>query len=622
MDVQHGHCWRCEKQLPKCSVQCPECPLAKYCTRSCLDRDTARHKSVECQVFGKKKCSECGKTGVVKECSQCNIVWYCNKDCQLRNWENHKRLCLHIKADIKSLSANFREGNISFSKIKMVLDPPYYIGNIVAKDFLRLDNNEWSGKVLTKEDMARDYHVLSAGCGDLRNTVLTAGSLPDRYQGKIHVTLNDFDPFVMARNVLFLFMLVRFADTEGIESCLTTIWYSVHITKKEYDLIKTSLDELIQMDAESLHVATKGVISGFNADLKNLSQVWEMWKSLECQKSKSKSINLSQQRKVLLDREKEGVSLYLRRLSTDDQRSMFEWFDHGNFVPSERSKANLPFDNPTMTGRGGLGSIPSFSQANYASSPKVYKFVYCIKACTFPFVAWDCLRVREYTHRPCTSPMVMYHNYVTNLLQRVKRLTLQGRFFIHTFLTNCLKFPNCHRSLQMAHYDRIFTSNLSDYVGTAKLLQIFKPLLNRTNSKSALVTETINWVDLVPGADHSMVPGAVTQCMLANFADTQKFKRDFGYNDSREYFNNIPHFLVYLRAEIMGGGLGIPSLKNVPSLSAVMNYNGMQMRDFRKEVNRLVPFQYRVTARDLSMMNGYDRAVEWYLPQEGAPTKV
>ncbi len=462
--------------------------------------------------------------------------------------------------------------------------------------------------------MTRDYHVLSAGCGDLRNTVLTAGSLPGRYQGKLHITLDDFDPFVMARNVLFLYMLVRFADTEGIESSLTTIWYSVHITKKEYDLIKTSLDELIQMDAQNLHAATKGFVSVLDADLKNLSQVWEKWKSLECQKAKRKSIRLGQQRKTLLDREKEGVSLYLRRLSPEDQKPMFEWFDHGNFFPSERSKSTLPFDNPTMTGRGGVDCTPFFSQANYVNSPKDFTFVYCIKASSFPFVAWDCLRVREYTQRPCTSPMVMYHNYVTNLLKRVKNPTLQGRFFIHIFLTNCLTFPDCHSSLHMLNYDRIFTSNLSDYVGIAKLLQTFKPLLNRKNSKSVTVTETINWLEIVPGADHSKIPDAVTQCIITNFADTQKLKSDFGYNDSREYFNNISRFLVYLRADIMGGGLGMPSLKNVPSLSTVMNYNGMQMRDFRKELNRVVPFKYRTNVRGLNPVNGFERVVEWCLP--------
>ena len=64
----------------------------------------------------------------------------------------------------------------------------------------------------------------------------------------------------------------------------------------------------------------------------------------------------------------------------------------------------------------------------------------------------------------------------------------------------------------------------------------------------------------------------------------------------------------------MGGGLGIQPLKDVPLFNTVMTYHGMQMRDFRKKLNRLVPFQYRVNARDLTIMNGNDRVIEWNLP--------
>ena len=65
----------------------------------------------------------------------------------------------------------------------------------------------------------------------------------------------------------------------------------------------------------------------------------------------------------------------------------------------------------------------------------------------------------------------------------------------------------------------------------------------------------------------------------------------------------------------MVGGLGMSPLKEVPPFVNVKMYNGMRMRDFRYGLNKLVPFQYRVNARDLTMMNGWDRAVEWCLPQ-------
>ena len=442
---------------------------------------------------------------------------------------------------------------------------PYYIGNVIVRDFLQLDNNEWSGWVTEQEEVARDYHVLSVGCGDLRNTVLTAGSLPARYQGKLHFTLNDFDAFVMARNVLFLYMLVRFADTEGIESSLSTIWYSLHISKREYDLIKTSLDELIQMSAPGLHDVTKGLVSVLDADLTVMSQVWAKWRSLECQRGKRTSINLRQQRKALFESELVmtfSVPLYLYYLSHQDKEQMKRWFDHGLFHPTETKQTLMPFDNPTLTGR----------RVALPCDPKDHTFVYCIKTDSTPFTVWDCIRVRESSSRSYSSPMVMYHNYVTNLLKKVKSLILQGRLYVHISLANCLDFPNHHLSRQMPSYDRIFTSNIADYVGFAKLLQTFKPLLNRTNSFSVIVTETMNWARFTPGAKINSEWRMENyleykKCCLASCLDTQM--EIMGFNNIKEYYNNTSCFLIYLRACIMGGGLGIQPLHDVPSFNTV-----------------------------------------------------
>ena len=380
-----------------------------------------------------------------------------------------------IKSCAKEIGTIFRQ----LKNAERVPVSPHYFGNTLSNDFLKLDGNEWSKEGKTKEDFTRDYHVLSAGCGDLRNTVLTAASLPAKYQGKLHITLDDFDPFVMARNVLFLYMLVRFADTEDIESSLSTIWYSLHISKREYDLIKTSLDELIQMSAQSLHDVTKGLVRVLDTDLRYLRQVWEKWQVLECQRDKSTSINLRKQRKAVFEDDpitmNQSVPIYLKRLPFEEREIMREWFDHGLFLPIETKQTDMPFDNMTLTGRQSLvyqrgrELLHRSGTCDLTSKPpNDYKFVYCINVHSFPFVAWDCIRVRESTSRSCSSPMVMYHNYVTNLLQKMKSLIFQGRLHVHISLANCLDFPNHHLSLQMPNYDRIFTSNLADYVGFAE----------------------------------------------------------------------------------------------------------------------------------------------------------
>ncbi|XP_071801505.1 uncharacterized protein [Asterias amurensis] len=615
MDVQRGHCWRCEVQLEQ-TINCPDCKMAEYCSSTCEHRDRVRHRSRECPLFGTRSCNKCNKEGTMKECGGCNNAWYCNKDCQRSDWANHKTSCDKTKAAIVTVAAQLRELYCTMQTDR--LDAfHYYFGKCIAKDFLQLDNNEWSDGSLKKTDLNRDYHILSAGCGDLRNTVLTAASLPARYQGSLYITLNDFDPLVMARNVLFLFMLVRFADTEEIESSLTTIWYSVHITKKEYDLIKTSLDELIEMTPQRLTEVTQGLVKVQGEDLTVMSQVWEKWRSLECEREKTSSINLRKQRKELIDEEtvqkygKDKIFIYTNcSQSSNADKQIKEWFDHGMFLPKEKKQELMSFDNPTLTG----------CAADFPKKPsqKDYAFVYCIRAFLHPFRVWDCLRMRESETRPDPTPMEMYHNYITKLLKKVKSFIQNGRLFIQVSLAYCMGFPSVHNSLKMPNYDRIFTSNIADYVGFAKLLQDFKPLLNSSNHYSVLVTETLIWTHFLPQADCQPEDTEYESCIESYCLDTGRdlgnHSFDIGRDNRLEYFDNAPHFIAYLRAQIMAGGLGVQPLTYLPSFGEVMKYNGLQMRDFRKKLNRHVPFQYRVNARDLTLISATERAVEWSLP--------
>ena len=267
------------------------------------------------------------------------------------------------------------------------------------------------------------------------------------------------------------------------------------------------------------------------------------------------------------------------------------------FLPKKEKQELMSYDNPTLTGRE--ADLPITKK----QSPKDYAFVYCISTFFHPFRVWDCLRVRESETRPYPTPMEMYHNYITKLLKKVKSFIQNRRLFIQVSLANCMDFPSVHNALKMPNYDRIFTSNIADYVGLAKLLQDFKPLLNSSNHYSVLITETMIWAQFL----------FKSYCLHTgmNYDD---LKKNLGLHNWMDYLDNAPYFVGYLRAQIMAGGLGILPLTNVPSFEDVMKYNGLEMRDFRKKQNRLVPFQYRVNNRDLTLINVNDRAVEWCLP--------
>ena len=108
---------------------------------------------------------------------------------------------------------------------------PYYIGNYIAIDMMNLSNNECSTPTDSDSHSALkdNFSILSLSCGNLRHFIHTIVSLPSGFQGKVHTTLNDGDPFVQARNILFLFMMIVFAEKEDISGIITTIWYSLHI---------------------------------------------------------------------------------------------------------------------------------------------------------------------------------------------------------------------------------------------------------------------------------------------------------------------------------------------------------------------------------------------------------
>ncbi|XP_022092711.1 uncharacterized protein LOC110980388 [Acanthaster planci] len=623
MDVKPGHCWRCEKLLPEHAVRCDRCPKAMYCSDPCKKRDRVRHGAVECQVFGPQSCSHCEKTGDLKQCSACNNAWYCDAKCQRKNWAAHKSDCKSIQEFIEDLSHELTKQYTELVKHDVthtrerVLDPPYYFGSTMAYDFLQLEQNEWADGI-NEEETARDFNILSAGCGDLRNTVLTAASLPAKYRGKLSIVLNDLDPYVMARNVLFLYMMIRHSDSAGIATSLATIWYSLHISKTDYNLIKANLEKLIQADAKSLQEVTRGSVVISNKDLAELRKVWHGWNSLQCERIKSSSINLNKQRQAVLEEIPffgHELQLCYERLTPKEADDLKKWFQHGLFLP-DNSLGRLPFNNPTLTGRK--------QQIIGAGTMVTEDFVYCIHRNLTPFTAWDCLQVRQSTEGTTFSTTAMYHNYVVQQLQKTIILFAQGRLHIHILVSSFLDVPHHHQALQMAKFDRIFTSNLADYVGFRKLLKVLGSLVNPNNKNARLVTETMNWISLhVPEPNiwgsfsdidiHELTKETMQLCK----DDTGKeLSSPLAISHQLEYFNNTHWFLAYLRANMMAGSLHIPELDHTPSLKEAMKCEGLQMHDFREEINRLVPFQFRVNARSLTSPTGAQRAVEWFIPSD------
>ncbi|XP_072038666.1 uncharacterized protein [Amphiura filiformis] len=654
MDVQRGCCWRCEKIIEN-EVACGSCGVAKYCKEKCREWDKYRH-SPECQEWTPRQCSNpnCGQTEKLKECSACCSAWYCGATCQRQRWKNHKPGCQQFKQEILRAAPVMKEKFARLATLPVVA--PFYIGNALGVDLLNLNSNEnakdkTSVKPSEQDPLLGSYSILSAGCGNLRNWILTVASLPEEFKGTLHTVLNDFDPFLQARNVLQLYMMIMYSDDPNIAERITTIWYSLHLPEEDYQFLVDCLKELQTLSAGDLANATGGIVQLAEADIAPMREVWEAWLSLECRDGYPGYINLHEQRQRLIDEPDsvDGIRLYRLGLPRELLLSYDKYNKRGDFVPFVGTcSQNLAYDNPTFTGF--MFSLSRKESFEMLSSPKKNKFVYCIQPDLTPFGEWDYLRVRK--HHYNKSMVVMYHSYISDQIKRVIAKLKAGSLTISIIVWNCLDLQT-RLNVESCKFDRIFTSNIADYAGTQVLLKAMKPFLNRDNNCSTIVTHYWNWHLYFPWARLQGPPefhefpqialsggrfDMIQSCALAATHDiysdderahaklkdpkfvvteiTRNFDRGFYF--PQEYFNYMRWFVNYLRAEYLAINTlpdDLRSTQQVPTFQEVKQSVGFQLRDFRKgELNKVVPFCYRRNVRTVNLMTGMDRTLEWHLP--------
>ena len=575
-------------------------------------------------------------------------TWYCGKQCQEEDWDNHKESCRKQTQDIYDLTRQIK--HTWASKHRSPMPNPYYIGNAIAVDMLNLENNECKDmeRFENHPGLKNDYSVLSVGCGNLRNFIHTVACLPSAFQGRLHTVLNDFDPFIQARNVLFLFMMIAFADMEGIAGIVSTIWYSLRLSKTSYNFLADCLRTLTQITKTSLAEMTRGIIDMSEQDLDLIKKVWRKWLSLECNRRRSSCINLRKQRQKLVENESDITRIideYKRELDPQYVESFEEWLNRGIFLGSAAARSQyLQYDNPTLTGfifaeyaSRGLDTAATFRRYymfgiidHLYLNLEEYHFVYCVPPDLHPFGSWDHLLVQKFSSTANSSLIDMYYSYITDQIQICIDGLMTSKLTISVIVMECTDLDGRSRHLQTSsQFDRIFTSNVADYVGTYKLLATFKQFLNTNNKCATIITQYWNWylhpsgrnfdnpyqpLDfLLQWTDSGVLP------MQRALIDTGKVVMSEGHY--QEYFNSTNHFIRFLRADFTaslrqrsgttGSESSLVTFKEVKQSLGL----GLRMRDFRKELNTVVPFQYRRNVRQVNMLRGQTaHMIEWYIP--------
>ena len=212
----------------------------------------------------------------------------------------------------------------------------------------------------------------------------------------------------------------------------------------------------------------------------------------------------------------------------------------------------------------------------------------------------------------------MYSTYLSYILNKCVDKLRNCQVKLMVVLCDCMVIePFLPVELK---YDRITTSNLSDYISLAVLLTKFKEHLNTSNVYSVLVTEVHNWVDNYLPEVKAEIFGRYFELAPKVCQDTNNPSLVFTNLTSLvEYHNHIPDFQLYLRAALIESHsdeeLDFLAKKNkLPSIKAITATLGLELRDYARNENTIFPFKWAVNCRRVNLKRGDEFTLEWKLP--------
>ncbi|KAI0531843.1 hypothetical protein GGR58DRAFT_518185 [Xylaria digitata] len=187
--------------------------------------------------------SSCTKVGSLA-CKSCLMVAYCSKRCQTVHWPTHRKDCRSpiMKGTWKPrwVSENRTPafmsplpGHVEFGAVK------YLWGNVPAFDVIQLGQNEGA-------DFQTPINLLFAASGDLRNVVLSVTNLPQSYRSPLSILINDCEIDIVARNLIFLLIMLTEEDPNTAAESMLHVWYSALVTEACYTLLQKKLKPLIE----------------------------------------------------------------------------------------------------------------------------------------------------------------------------------------------------------------------------------------------------------------------------------------------------------------------------------------------------------------------------------------
>ena len=135
-------------------------------------------------------------------------------------------------------------------------------------------------------------------------------------------------------------------------SSVTQIWYSLRLNDKDYCLVISMLQELIE--ASNLDEPTKGTMQMNREQFQKLVEVWRTW--LDLSSRQGDCITKARNRGFTNFDDRKGMELYVEELPKEHKVSTSDWFANGILLPEKSRKK--PFSRKFYTHEFRLPSKP------------------------------------------------------------------------------------------------------------------------------------------------------------------------------------------------------------------------------------------------------------------------
>ena len=380
---------------------------------------------------------------------------------------------------------------------------------------------------------------------------------------------------------------------------MTQIWYSLRLSDMDYRLVISRLQELVE--ASSLEELTKGTMKMNQDQFQRLVEVWRTWIDLSTRQGDW--ITEARNKGFTSFDAQEGMDLYLKEIPKKHKESASDWFANGILSP-KKSRKELLQENFTLTG------------SDFQLNRNKGAFSYLIQSSVLPFAGWDYDEVRQWGQS--ASLLKMYSEYVSHLLKKSALKLATGRVKFHFLLCNCMEIARFVP--QGCRFDRVTTSNIADFVPLPNILDTYKPLLNVCNPFSVIITEFLNWsvytdveIELLKRAHFMPKSDSFRQKVLED-TKNPAIAYSRAYQSFVEYHDHSGKFIQFLRAAVLVSKS--PDERNRRRMwKSVADYNGLVARNFNRCQNRVFPAKWMLNCRPVSLLNGFERAVEWIIHQ-------